>query len=97
MSFLSNNASKTEGLIGLTKGVSSRSWPLFTIAMIVLGVVSLLYFLEGGRKIFLRTLWTIDRLLGGAPHSTDLPGPPGLPVVGNLFDVNTVTLCPLAP
>jgi hypothetical protein len=42
---------------------------------------------EIGRKAVLRTIWFCDQILGGAPHTVSLPGPPGLPLVGNLFDV----------
>jgi phenylacetate 2-hydroxylase len=40
-------------------------------------------------KLISRIGWEANRLLGGAPHTTHLPGPPGLPIVGNLYDVST--------
>ncbi|KAH6638466.1 putative cytochrome P450 phenylacetate 2-hydroxylase [Boeremia exigua] len=42
---------------------------------------------EAGRKFLLRIFWFFDRLLGGAPHTVDLPGPPGVPVFGNLLEL----------
>lgn len=43
---------------------------------------------EAGRKILNRILWSFDRVLGGAPHTVSLPGPAGLPIVGNLLEVS---------
>ncbi|KAF9693130.1 hypothetical protein EKO04_008952 [Ascochyta lentis] len=40
-----------------------------------------------GRKFLLRIFWFFDRLLGGAPHTVTLPGPPGVPVFGNLLEL----------
>lgn len=42
---------------------------------------------ENGRKILQHIFWFIDGLLGGAPRTVALPGPSGLPLVGNLFHV----------
>lgn len=47
--------------------------------------------LKSGRKLISRFLWFIDGLLGGAPHSVTLPGPPGFPIVGNLFEVSSLS------
>lgn len=44
-----------------------------------------------GRKILNRILWFFDRMLGGAPHTVSLPSPPGLPIVGNLLEVSTIS------
>lgn len=44
--------------------------------------------LKAGRNILKQIMWFIDGLLGGAAHSVDLPGPPGLPIVGNLVEVS---------
>ena len=38
-------------------------------------------------KVLQRMVWFFDHLLGGAPHTVSLPGPPGLPLVGNLIQV----------
>ena len=43
---------------------------------------------ENGRKVLQRIFWFLDGLLGGAPHTVTLPGPSGLPLVGNLFHVS---------
>ncbi|KAJ4413906.1 hypothetical protein N0V82_008261 [Gnomoniopsis sp. IMI 355080] len=57
-------------------------------ASAVVGLTALLLGgLKSGRKVISRFLWFIDGLLGGAPHSVTLPGPPGLPIVGNLLEL----------
>lgn len=42
----------------------------------------------GGNKLLLRIWWFLDRMLGGAPHDITLPGPPGYPLSGNLFEAS---------
>ncbi|KAF2128862.1 putative cytochrome P450 phenylacetate 2-hydroxylase [Dothidotthia symphoricarpi CBS 119687] len=42
---------------------------------------------QAGRKVILRMVWSLDRMLGGAPHTVTLPGPPGLPITGNLLEL----------
>ena len=60
---------------------------LYASAAVALTAVLLSGF-EAGRKVLLRILWFFDGMLGGAPHSVTLPGPPGLPIIGNLFEVS---------
>lgn len=55
---------------------------LYIVSSIIVGVIIL-----GDFKIFRKIAWFLDGLLGGAPHTIDLPGPPGLPIVGNLLEV----------
>ena len=43
---------------------------------------------EAGRQTLRRIIWSFNSWLGGAPHTVDLPGPPGPPLIGNLFAVS---------
>ncbi|EOD47511.1 putative cytochrome p450 phenylacetate 2-protein [Neofusicoccum parvum] len=65
----------------------ARALGIFHASAAVALTAVLLSGFEAGRKLILRVLWFFDGLLGGAPHSVSLPGPPGLPIVGNLFDL----------
>ncbi|KAH8701134.1 putative cytochrome P450 phenylacetate 2-hydroxylase [Talaromyces proteolyticus] len=56
---------------------------VYTLAAIALAAVILTVF-DDGRKALQRTVWFLDSILGGAPHTITLPGPPGLPLVGSL-------------
>jgi phenylacetate 2-hydroxylase len=60
---------------------------LYTLGAVALTAVVLSGF-ESGRKVCQRIFWFIDHIFGGAPHSITLPGPPGLPLVGNLKQVS---------
>lgn len=60
---------------------------LYTAAAVFFATM-LLGSLKSGRKLMRTIMWFIDGLLGGAPHSVDLPGPPGMPIVGNLLEVS---------
>lgn len=72
------------GLIRAAKNISFlHASALITIAAVLLGGFA------AGRKILVRIFWFFDRLLGGAPHTVDLPGPPGVPVFGNLLEVSS--------
>ncbi|KAI9712397.1 MAG: hypothetical protein M1820_001610 [Bogoriella megaspora] len=42
---------------------------------------------EDGRKSLRSMLCSLDGMLGGAPHTITLPGPPSLPIIGNLLDL----------
>ena len=59
----------------------------YAFALVVLAAAILSRF-EKGRKVIQRLVWLLDGVLGGAPHTVMLPGPPGLPVVGNLIQVS---------
>ena len=59
---------------------------VFMLATVTLTAVVLSGF-EGGRKALQHIVWFLDGMLGAAPHAVTLPGPPGLPLVGNLFQV----------
>ena len=59
----------------------------YAFAVVVLAAAVLTRF-EDGRKAIQRLVWLLDGVLGGAPHTVALPGPPGLPVVGNLMQVS---------
>lgn len=55
--------------------------------LLLFGVVFLILVGQNQYKLLSRIAWTINRALGGAPHGTDLPGPSGWPIIGNLYDV----------
>ncbi|RYP25695.1 hypothetical protein DL768_011390 [Monosporascus sp. mg162] len=61
-----------------------RGYPIvYTAAALVFAAVVLSGF-KDGRKALQRIVWSLEGMLGGAPHTVTLPGPPGLPLVGNL-------------
>lgn len=42
---------------------------------------------EEGRKALRQAVWSINSILGGSAHNVSIPGPIGLPVVGNIIKV----------
>ena len=64
-----------------------QSLIVYTFAVVVLTAAILSRF-ENGRKAIQRLVWLLDEVLGGAPHTVTLPGPSGLPVVGDLIQVS---------
>ncbi|ROT39231.1 putative cytochrome P450 phenylacetate 2-hydroxylase [Sodiomyces alkalinus F11] len=75
-----------EATANLLNGV--RDVRVLYAAGAVLFTAILLSGFEAGRKLLKRIVWTFDRMLGGAPHTVNLPGPPGLPIVGNLLELS---------
>ncbi|PPJ60972.1 hypothetical protein CBER1_11796 [Cercospora berteroae] len=55
--------------------------------LLLFGVVFLILVGQNQYKLLSRIAWTINRALGGAPHGTNLPGPSGWPIIGNLYDM----------
>ena len=80
----------TEDTSHVVKGVQKPLY-VYTLATIVIVALVLSGF-EDGRKLLQRVGWSIDGFFGGAPHSITLPGPPGLPLVGNLTQVSCSSL-----
>ncbi|KAJ5754224.1 cytochrome P450 phenylacetate 2-hydroxylase [Penicillium manginii] len=59
---------------------------MYALLAVVITFVSLKRF-TAGCDLFWRLVWSIEGILGGAPHTLTLPGPPGLPFVGNLLQL----------
>ncbi|PTU19915.1 hypothetical protein P175DRAFT_0439613 [Aspergillus ochraceoroseus IBT 24754] len=59
---------------------------VYTLAAVALAATVLSRF-EGGRKILERVYWFLNSLLGGAPRTISIPGPRGLPIMGNLIQM----------
>lgn len=86
------DATTADAGAGLTSNLVNGVRDLDTIyafAAIVFTALLLSGF-ESGRKIINRILWFFDGLLGGAPHTVSIPGPPGVPILGNLLQVSCI-------
>ncbi|KAL9019962.1 MAG: hypothetical protein Q9180_008663, partial [Flavoplaca navasiana] len=58
---------------------------VYALATLVLAAILMSTF-QAGRKSLLRLIWFLESLAGGAPHTVTIPGPPGLPLIGSLFE-----------
>lgn len=58
------------------------------LAAVALAAVAFAAIFEDGRKALQHSVWFLEGMLGGARHTVTLPGPPGLPLVGNLIQVS---------
>jgi hypothetical protein len=66
-----------------------------TLAIVVGVVVTSIIFSgsKNGQQLFNVIYHAVNHLFGGAPHTVDMPGPTGFPVVGNLYQVcNSLTV-----
>jgi phenylacetate 2-hydroxylase len=68
----------------LTSAVSLRSTVTIIAGVAVLSAVI------GGTKWLQSIFFAVDRFFGGATHKVALPGPTGLPLVGNLYQVSSL-------
>lgn len=84
---------ETEDALHIVKGVR-ESHIVYTFAAVVLAAVVTLSGFDDGRKILRHIFWFLDSMLGGAPHGITLPGPPGLPIAGNITHVSSISLKP---
>lgn len=59
---------------------------------LVLLLISLILFdwRVNAAKGFQYLLWSLDEVLGGAPHRVTLPGPNGIPLFGSLLTVRVI-------
>ena len=70
---------------------SVRASPIVSTLVAIAIAIIILNGFEDGRKVTRRISWFLDEMLGGAPHTITLPGPPGLPLFGNLKQVRFFT------
>lgn len=80
----------TEPALTSVNGVL-RGRTVYALAAVVL-VTILMSAFQSGRKSLLRIVWFLESLAGGAPHTVTIPGPPGLPLIGSLFEVSPYVL-----
>jgi hypothetical protein len=90
MSFgFSPNSSQAIPTSGRLEGPTSI-FSLRTTATALLGLSLLVAVLgnsKSSRKVLSPVFYIIDLILGGAPRAVAIPGPLGLPLVGNLYEV----------
>lgn len=60
---------------------------LYTLVLVISSAI-LLTRCDHGVKVLQLIVQFIDGMLGGASHKITIPGPAGLPLVGNLMDVS---------
>ena len=86
-SFHSNASVETEKALQVVNNAVQGSPIVYKFVAVALVIVVVSGF-EDGRKAIQRIFWFLDEMLGGAPHTVTLPGPPGLPFFGNLKQVS---------
>lgn len=69
---------------------------VYLLSSLIIGS-TLLYGFKSSLRILYRIAWFFDWLVGGAPHMVSIPGPPGLPIVGNLLEVCRSSLATSQP
>lgn len=84
---LSGMSDGRQSLLSSSVASTSGSVLIATLFGILLLVNS-----KSGKTFLWSLLFAVDRLLGGAPRSVSLPGPPGFPLVGNLYQVGSQML-----
>ena len=85
--FFSSNRVETIEILQFVNNGVRESPVVYTFITITIAIILLSGF-GVGRKAFQRIFWLLNETLGGAPHTVTLPGPPGLPLVGNLKQVS---------
>lgn len=84
------NSTETRALADVLHAIdgAQESRIVYTFAAVALAAVAFVAIFEDGRKALQHSVWFLEGMLGGARHTVTLPGPPGLPLVGNLIQVS---------